>query len=43
MLINIRKPDEIKMKGLEKIETNSSDFNVDNYNYDYYINNEGAM
>ncbi len=30
-------------KELENIETNSSDFNVDNYNYDYYINNDGTI
>lgn len=33
----------IKRKGLENIETNSSDFNVDNYEYNYYINNDGTI
>lgn len=33
----------IKRKGLDNIETNSSDFNVDNYDYDYYINNDGTI
>lgn len=33
----------IKRKNLENISSNSSDLNVDEYNYDYYINNDGTL
>lgn len=33
----------IKRKNLENIDSNISDSNVDNYNYDYYINNDGTL
>lgn len=33
----------IKRKGLENIKSNDSDLYVDNYNYDYCINNDGSL
>ena len=33
----------IKRKNLDNINSNTSDMNVDNYNYDYYINNDGTL
>ena len=32
-----------KIKNLDNINSNTSDMNVDNYNYDYYINNDGTL
>ncbi len=33
----------IKRKNLNNINSNTSDMNVDNYNYDYYINNDSTL
>lgn len=33
----------VKRKGLDNIKSNKSDFNVDNYEYDFYINNDGSI
>ena len=33
----------IKRKNLDNTNSNTSDMNVDNYNYDYYINNDSTL